>query len=173
MTSSLIRLLLVVATGCCCAFAAENTPQQESARLERVLAAKQFWVKPPDSSWTPREVGLLSQLAVSSHEAVVRLRATKLIIDLAGNGSATAEQAPIATAAFRYLEEHADQPSVARLLASPRLTHYTVSTKDDGSIWVLLESMATGANRGGLNLKWDKDAGQIATLTAWGGLAAN
>ncbi|MBM4156495.1 MAG: hypothetical protein FJ221_15925 [Lentisphaerae bacterium] len=168
----MIRLLLIAATGCCCAWAADTTPQQDRARLEQVLSSKEFWVKPPSTSWNPHEVALLSQLAACSHEPAVRLRATKLIIDLAGNGYSTPQQAPIVIAAFRYIEERADQPAVARLLASPRLTHYTVSTKEDGSVWVILESMATGSNRGGVNLEWDKDRAQIASLTAWGGFAA-
>lgn len=169
----LLRYILAIV----CTFAfrglgADATPQQDRAHLEQSLAAKEFWTKAPNATWTPHEVALLSQLAVASHNSAVRLRATKLIIDLAGNGSSTQQQASMVVACFRHLEEHTEQPIVARLLAGPLLTHYTVSAKADGSVWVLLESVATGANRGGINMQWDAEKAQVGSLSSWGVFAA-
>ncbi len=101
-----------------------------------------------------------------------RLRAQKAAVEAAGKGRATPEQALQVEAAFRFLEQQAAQPVVVRLLSGPGITHYTVSRRDDGSEWVLLESISGAQNRGGLNLRWDAAKGEIVSMWAWGPIAA-
>ncbi len=152
---------------------ADSTSRQDRERLEQTLAAEQFWAQPPKTPWTAREAAIFSEIAASASEPAVRLRARKILIDLAGNGRATAEQLPMVAAAFRHLERNAAQPAIARLLAGPGLTHYTVSTKGDGSRWVLVESTAPESNRGGINLRLNAEGTEILLMEAWGGIASN
>jgi hypothetical protein len=165
-----LLLLLAFAAPFLFATAAENPPALERAKLATVLAEKGFWDKQPDTIWNAREVAALDDLADSGDSPAVRLRATKLLIDVAGGGRATAKELPIVAAGFRYIEQHLQDPAILRMLAAPRMTHYTVSSQADGSVWFLLE-LARSPDGGGLNFRWDAEKKQMELVKSWGSLA--
>ena len=146
------------------------TAETDRNALEKVLLAPDFLQQAAGrlASWTTREVALISDLSISSVHPQVRLRAAMVLIDLSGNGRAAEGESGLVTAAFRHLEDHADHPVVKRVLGGPRLTHYTVARKSDGSVWILLETIAPGLQRGGINLRWDAEKSAIAELQGWG-----
>lgn len=163
-------LLLAFALPLLSATAAERPPVEDRHQLANTLGDEGFWLRPQERSWSAREVALLSQLSVADENPVIRLRASKLLIELAGSGRATAEDLPIVVAAFRYIEQHPDDPTISRLLASPRMTHYTTSRQSNGSVWFLIESVHS-ANRGGLNFRWDAEKKQVELVKGWGRFA--
>lgn len=165
-----LLLLLACAAPLLFATAAETAPKPDRLLLTTTLAAEDFWEHEPAKAWTAGEVTLLEEMAASSESPVIRIRATKLLIDLAGGGRATAKDTPIVAAGFRYLEQHLKDPAIIRFLAAPRMTHYTVSRQTDGSSWFLLETVQS-PNSGGLNFRWDAEKKQIELAKSWGSLA--
>lgn len=153
--------------------AADPAPKPDRERLQKALAAERFWTEPPKLAWTQSEKDLINEMSATGTDPAVRLRATKLLIDFEGKGRCGEGQFPIVVAGFRHMEEHSKEPAIRKLLAGPRLTHYTVSTKGDGSLWLLVESVAPQANRGGINLQWDAAKSKVVAMQVWGELGGN
>lgn len=139
------------------------------------LSAKDFWDtlgSQPSPTWTDAETTALRNLATTSNDPVIRLRANKLLVDAAGNGrlNTGAGAAAIATAAFRYLEDHLDNPSVKDLCANRGFTHYHVSHSGGNSTAFLIERVGKDFN-GGINLRWNETNQTVARFEVWGQVA--
>lgn len=143
--------------------------------IVKVLKAKDFWDKDGKTAgreWADAERKQLAELKSSSKDAVVRLRANKVLVDLAGNSRFGARDETVALAGFRYLEGRLKEAPVQELCAEQGFTHYVVSTKNDGSVWFLIEHVESAGFNGGLNLSWDVKKKVITSMQSWGEVPA-
>jgi hypothetical protein len=143
--------------------------------VAELLKAKDFWQTTglrDGRKWTDGEVEQLRGLVATSPDAVVRLRGDKILADLDKKGRFGAKQEAIVTAGFRYLEKNLKTAPVKTLCVEQGLTHYTVSTKSDGTLWLLVEHVESKGFNGGLNLKWDGTKKDITKMEAWGNVPA-
>ncbi len=153
-------------------WAADGSPARSV--VERI-SAKDFWEQlgsQPAPPWTEAESTAIRSLATTSNDPVVRLRAHKLLVDAAGNGRLNTGPgaAAIATAAFRYLEEHLDNPSVKDLCVTRGFTHYHVSSSGGNAKVFLIERVGKDFN-GGINLRWNETNQTVARFEVWGEVA--
>ncbi|HSU69436.1 MAG TPA: hypothetical protein VLJ39_21300 [Tepidisphaeraceae bacterium] len=155
-------------------------PATEPA-LVSVIAAPDFWAttgtaKPApqaDKAAWERE---LRNIASTSDQPAMRIRALKLLCDLDGHFNTASglkkDQALAATAtAFTWLEAHLKDAEVAKYAPELGFTHVTLSRRsgDAKGIWVLIESAALPPGfSGGLNVRFDEQTGTIDHFSRWG-----
>jgi hypothetical protein len=171
-----MHALLVAA---CLALAAAN-PKIEPAQAEKndvasVLGRKDFWEKAGARNgrmWTDEERKELERLRKTSNDFSIRLRANKVLTDLAGKSRFPAEDAALVTAGFRYLEQRLDQAPARTLCVEQGFTHYTAGSRADGSGLFLIEHVEGNGFNGGLNLVWNGGTQAIESMQAWGGVPA-
>lgn len=145
---------------------------QESGRNEvaLLLQSRDFWDtagRQGGRQWTRAEERQLADLQFSSQNPVTRLRANKVLVDLASNGRVkdkTDEAAVIAC--FQYLEEQLATRPVKTLCADQGFTHYFGPLRSGGTF--LIEHVGTRRFNGGLNLHWDAGKQTVAGMKAWG-----
>jgi hypothetical protein len=164
---TLVKLLVV---GCCLvrfqfALAADERPDE----LARILTAKDFWETAGRSGgqkWTDAEQKQLRVIQAESTNPVTRLRANKVLVDLADTGRVKdkADEAKVIEC-FRYLESHVADGAVNKLCANEGFTHYSGPARSGGTF--LIEHVSPGFN-GGLNLKWDAAKTSVGEVKAWG-----
>jgi hypothetical protein len=151
-------------------FAADDGPNN----IVKVLESKDFWEtagKKDGRKWTAEELKQLENFNSSNQKAMLRLRANKVLVDLAGHGRYRQQDEAVVSAGFRYLEEKLQEKPVKKLIAEQGFTHYTISKKTDGTQWFLIEHVETGGFNGGLNLKVDEE--DITDMQSWGAVSAN
>ena len=157
-----------------------------------ILQAQDFWEKAGQRDgrkWTDDEVKQLRELEKSGKEAVVRLRACKILVDVGdkrpknenrieiikiagGNKAPIKSENAIVTAAFRHLEKHIESAAVKKLCVEKGFTNYAVSTQTDGTTKFLIERVHLKDFNGGLNLRWDEQKKEIVEMKAWGDVPA-
>ena len=171
-----MHALLVAA---CLVLAAVN-PRIEPAQPEKndvasILNRKDFWEKAGSKDgrkWTDAERKELEKLRKTSNDFSIRLRANKVLTDLAGKSRFSADDASLVTAGFRYLEQRLDQAPARTLCVDQGFTHYTAGTRADGSGLFLIEHVEGQGFNGGLNLVWNGGTQAIESMQPWGGVPA-
>jgi hypothetical protein len=165
-------LLLVVPLAVLLPLPPGRGADDKSSDTQKVLMAKNFWDKDGTQGgrkWSEAEQAQLAELSRKSEDAVVRLRASKVLIELAGRAKYNVgkDDDAIAVAGFRYLEANLQNPQVKKML-DEGITHYHVSPNTtQGGIWVLIETLGRKPS-GGLNLRWDADGKSVVEMVAWG-----
>ncbi|HYE18664.1 MAG TPA: hypothetical protein VEA69_09480 [Tepidisphaeraceae bacterium] len=143
-----------------------------------LLRAADFWDLPVAADATPLNrtiVPDLRKVAAESPDRALRLRATLLLCDLAGNHRVAPGLDPAAArkafaAAMRHLEANLDDAAVAHFGPEDGVSHATVTRRTDGAmagVWVLIETVAP-ENRGGLNVRVDPNTGKVDRVDVWG-----
>ena len=150
--------------------AAPLAGQQPRDEVVRALSSMSYWNldgRKDARAWSEDELVRIQQLAGASDDPILRLRASKIVVDAAGRSRFRANQEDVALAAFRYLESHLDAPEVRDLCVGLGFTHYGVEVKEDGSTRFHIER-ATLIASGGLNLRWDRTKKEFTELESWG-----
>jgi len=144
----------------------------EPGDLQQTLLATDYWEnvdKQKRKKWSDPEKARLEELSRNSNDKKVRLRASKLIVEFAGNASLNVgvDDAAIAIAGFRFLEANLDNPHVKKMLETG-ITHYHVSSNTTrGGVWFLVESLGI-KHSCGINLRWDSSSKSMVEIVAWG-----
>mgnify|MGYP006969367621 CR=1 FL=1 len=154
---------------------AANQNKAQTPTMAERLSADDFWTtagKDALAKWSDDQLAELRKLSASDN-AVVRLRANKLLVDHAGNGRLNVGpgSADIAAAAFRFLESHLDNPSVKDLCIKQGFAHYHVSHAGGGGAVFLIEHVGAGGFNGGINLRWNETNHTVARFEVWGDVA--
>ncbi len=144
--------------------AAEDKPRD----TVKILESKDFWGtagKKGGRKWAALERKQLEELKSSSRNARLRLRANKILVDLAGNARYREEDEAAVVAGFHYLEDNLQIKPIQKLVEKQGFTHYTVSMKNEGTQWFLIEHVELKGFNGGVNLKVDEEA--ITEMKSW------
>ncbi len=142
--------------------------------ISEILKAKDFWDKAGKKDgrkWTDAEKKQLDDFKSTSKDAVIRLRANKVLVDLAGNarfGGAKDDEA-VVIGCFRHLEKELATLPVKTLCTQQGFTHYG---DGGGSNVLLIEHVQPGGFNGGLNLKWDSEKKAVVEMKSWGDVPA-
>jgi hypothetical protein len=150
------------------AFAGEG----KSGDVRDVIQARDFWDtdgKLGGRKWSDAEQARLAELKTASSDDVLRLRASRVLAELAGNVSYNVgkDDDAVAVAGFRYLEADVKNAQVKRMLDAG-ITHYHVSLNTtQGGVWLLIEGVGHKPS-GGLNLRWNAEKKTIVAMEAWG-----
>jgi len=145
---------------------------RKSSDAQETLKAKNFWEKDGRQGgrqWSEAERTQLAELKTASEDDVIRLRASRVAVELAGKASynVSKDDDTVAVAGFRYLEANVKNAQVKKMLDAG-ITHYHVSLNTtQAGVWVLIESLGSKPS-GGLNLRWDADSKSIVEMVAWG-----
>lgn len=150
---------------------------------DNVLSARDFWDKTGSQSkheFDEKTIAMIRKTAAdSTAEPALRLRATKIACDLAGNSRINdrinAETRASATAAaFKHLEANLADETVRKFSPELGITHMTFSPRagDADGIWVLIESLEP-ERTSGLNIRVDPKTGKVTKIDHWGKVRAN
>jgi len=99
-----------------------------------------------------------------------KLTAIRKEIEKARNGRSF-NRSDVVDVGFAYLADHLNDPTVAKFDPLAGFTHYTVSGRDPGETYLLVERISPPPdmdNHDGLNLKFDPDSGEIVEVKYWG-----
>ena len=135
-----------------------------------VLKAKDFWDKAGKKDgrkWTDAEQKQLEDLKSSSKEAVVRLRANKVLVDLAGKSRYEAQDEALVAAGFQYLEGKLNEAEVKELCAEKGFTGYALEQPLKRFKFLVVERVEKEGKSGGLFLLWDTDTNVIMDMQFW------
>jgi hypothetical protein len=149
--------------------------QPEKNDVASILGRADFWEKAGARNgrkWTDDERKELENLRKTSKDFSIRLRANKVLTDLAGQSRFSDEDAALVAASFRYLEQRLDQPPARTLCIEQGITHYTAGMRADGSGLFLIEHVEGQGFNGGLNLVWNGGTQAIESMQAWGAVPA-
>ncbi len=111
----------------------------------------------------------MAELRTASKDDVIRLRASRVLVELAGKASYNVDKDDyaVAVAGFQYLEANVKNAQVKKML-DEGITHYHVSLNTTrGGVWLLIESLGRKPSVG-LNLRWDAEKKAIVEMEAWG-----
>jgi hypothetical protein len=151
------------------AFAGEG----KTGDVRDVIQAKDFWDKDGKKGgrkWSGAEQAQLAELKTASKDDVIRLRASRVLVELAGKAgyyNIAKDDDAVAVAGFRYLEANVENAHVQKML-NEGITHYSVSLNTKrGCVCMLVESLGNKSS-GGLNLYWDAEKKEIVEMQAWG-----
>jgi len=145
---------------------------RKSSDAQETLEAADFWEKDGrlgGRQWSEAERTQLAELKTAGEDDVIRLRASRVTVELAGNASYNVGQDDdtVVVAGFRFLEANVKNGQVKKMLDAG-ITHYSVSLNTtQGGVWVLIESLGSKPS-GGLNLRWDAHSKSIVEMVAWG-----
>ena len=168
-----MRSLFLIAGVLCVSFLTQSLPlragEEKTDDVAKILNAKNFWDKAGKKDgrqWTAAEKTQLEKLKTESKDAVVRLRANKVLVDLAANGRLVGKDAEtLVIECFRHLEKELANAAVKKLCAEQGFTHY-IGTVGNGVF--LIEHVQLRGFNGGLNLKWDSATNSVVEMESWG-----
>ncbi|MCE9604658.1 MAG: hypothetical protein K8U03_07110 [Planctomycetia bacterium] len=142
--------------------------------VSEILKAEDFWSttgKQNGRTWTDSEKRQLEELKTTSKDGVIRLRANKVLVDLAGNSRIDGYEDAV-TDCFRYLEKQLGSAPVKQLCAEVGFTHYGIGTGTNGVFLIEhVDGNPKGFN-GGLNLTWDREKKTVTGVKSWGKIVA-
>ncbi|MFI5382050.1 MAG: hypothetical protein ACHRHE_22370 [Tepidisphaerales bacterium] len=149
--------------------------------VEQRLKVDDFWsnggARTQHDEFTTGELAFMRELAAMSNDAVVRIRANKIVCDLHGrmripDGIPPARAAEAIEAAFRHLETNLKDPTIASFRPELGFTHIGLAQrdKDDGNLWLLMEVVDPVLPNGGLNVRWNGRTVKIDKVEHWGTL---
>jgi hypothetical protein len=147
--------------------------------MEQLLQAKDFWsqtgAKLTHPEITYQHASSVREVAGHSADAVVRIRAYKVLADLNGRtrypDGFSAEQAQeVVAAAFRYLESHPSDTAVGKFQPELGFSHVTLSKRagDNDGVWLLIEYVDGVLPCGGLNIGWNAATKTVDQVEHWG-----
>jgi hypothetical protein len=151
------------------AVAPAKTPDKAAAEIQDLLQQKDFWTnagKLHGRKWTPEEEQQLHKTWAAARDPVVRLRANKVLVDLANQGKSDGDEAFVA-ANFSQLEAKLAEPSIKVLCAETGFTHY-FSNRGQKGVFLIEHVNAANPTSGGLNLYWDEKLKKLEKMKAWG-----
>lgn len=158
--------------------AKETVPSTAPAAV-LVLSSSDFWSNLGSSAGDHQKdmpsQAELQRIAAGHDKAAIRLRAWKLLCDLAGHTHLQAdlsgeEPQRVTAVAFTWLEGHLSDAEVAKYSPQSGFAHLTLSVRPgDDAVWVLLETvqLPPGFN-GGLNFRYDRKTNAISSCDRWG-----
>jgi hypothetical protein len=169
--------LACVAFGFAARIAAAEEPTV--AELARILQADDFWSHTGAKrvhAEIPRHVAIhLRQFAGNSDNAVPRIRANKILLDLYGRsrqgaGLSDEQDAAIVEGSFRYLETHLSEDAVKQFRPELGFSHFTTTKRADdlSGLWLLLEFVDGVLPSGGLNIRWNPETKSVDKVEHWG-----
>jgi beta-lactamase regulating signal transducer with metallopeptidase domain/Ca2+-binding EF-hand superfamily protein len=151
-------------------------PGDHAAQVDR-LSQADFWQTLGGravADWKADQATLKAVAADAQATPASRLRAHRLLVELAGNlrvapGIQPATATRSLAAAMAHLEANADDAEIRKFAAHRGFTHVSVARKDGdaANIWVLIESIEL-ARRGGLNVAVDEATGKVVSVSHWG-----
>lgn len=100
--------------------------------------------------WSPEDEQQFHKIWDAARNPVVRLRANKVLVDLANHGRSDGDEAFVA-ANFAQLEAELAEPSVKILCADAGFTHY-LSNRGQNGVFLIERVTTTNPVSGGLNL---------------------
>jgi hypothetical protein len=148
---------------------AEKPATKEAAAILDLLQQKDFWTnagKLNGRKWSPEEEQQLHKTWAAARDPVVRVRANKILVDLANQGKSDGDEDFVA-ANFQRLEEKLQEPSVKILCADTGFTHY-FSNRGQKGVFLIEHVTAMNPASGGLNLYWDEAQKKLEKMKAWG-----
>jgi beta-lactamase regulating signal transducer with metallopeptidase domain len=152
---------------------------EPSEKILQLIKADDFWsqtgAKLTHEDIKFEERNALRELAGSSDDTAVRIRAFKLLADHDNRTRYSkdfAEQQVLEAVegVFRHLETHTNDEMVAKFRPELGFTHITVSKRaaDQGSVWVLIEVVDSVLPSGGLNIRWSSTTKTVNKIEHWG-----
>lgn len=148
--------------------------------MSALLQAPDFWsrtgARVSHPAISDRDLAAIRELAGTAQDPVVRIRARKILADVAGH-TRYSQQVPegqvleAVEAGFWYLETHLDDKTVAQFHPESGFSHVTVSPRSgDGAVWLLIEAAGGSSYAGGLNIRYQPTSKTVDKVEHWGGV---
>jgi hypothetical protein len=168
----MMRRVALFAITCLCllpCYGGDKASDKAAAAILDLLQQKDFWTnsgKANGRRWTPEEEQQLHKIWNATRDPIVRLRANKVLVDLAGQGKSDGDEAFVA-ANFAQLEAKLAEPSIKLICADTGFTHY-YSNRGQKGVFLIEHVHADSPTNGGLNLSWDEKLQKLEKMKAWG-----